>query len=299
MSSDRGKVIVLGANGRLGRAAIDAFLNAGWQASAFARTWDKADFPDQVARHTGDAFDAADISSAAQGCDVIVNALNPPYPRWACDLPRFTDAVIRAAKATGAAILLPGNVYNYGAGMPAALTEATAHRPTSRKGRLRVEMEASYRDAANAGVQTVILRAGDFIEREKTGNWFDSQITGKIDNGQVMYPGPLDRIHAWAYLPDLARTFVGIADIRNTLSNLEEYGFPGYALTGHELVTALEHASKRSLKVRGMPWPMIRVLGWVVPQMREIAEMAYLWDTPHGIDGTRLARASAFSTDTA
>ena len=28
-----------------------------------------------------------------------------------------------------------------------------------------------------------------------------------------------------------------------------------------------------------------------MPQMREVAEMAYLWHTPHAIDGTKLAAA--------
>jgi nucleoside-diphosphate-sugar epimerase len=291
MTNYKSKVIILGAKGRFGRAAMHAFLDADWQVTAFARSWGNVDLPENVERQTGDAFNATDITCAAQGCDVIVNALNLPYQRWSRDLPRLTDAIIQAAKTTGATIMLPGNVYNYGEGMPMTLAEETAHRPTSRKGLLRVDMETSYRDAAKEGVQTIILRAGDFIEREKTGNWFDSQITGKINKGQVMYPGPLDRVHAWAYLPDLARAFVGVAKIRDALSKFEEFGFPGYTLTGRALVAALERASKRSLKVKSMPWPMIRVLGWVIPQMREVAEMAYLWDTPHGIDGAKLARA--------
>lgn len=291
MTNDNGKVIVLGAKGRFGRAAMEAFLDAGWQVSAFARSWGKIELPEKVARHTGDAFNAAEISRAAKDCDVIVNALNPPYPRWRHDLPQLTDAVIRSAKATGATIMLPGNVYNYGTGMPERLTEATPHHPTSRKGRLRVEMENSYRAATAERVQTIILRAGDFIEREKTGNWFDSQITGKLDKGAVMYPGPLDQVHAWAYLPDLARAMVRLTEIRRELSNFEEFGFGGYNLTGRELITALERASTRTLKVKSLPWPMIRMLGLFMPQMREIAEMAYLWRTPHGIDGTKLAKA--------
>jgi hypothetical protein len=39
-----------------------------------------------------------------------------------------------------------------------------------------------------------------------------------------------------------------------------------------------------------MPWPLIRMLGLVVPLWRELARMAYLWRVPHALDGTRLAR---------
>jgi hypothetical protein len=38
-----------------------------------------------------------------------------------------------------------------------------------------------------------------------------------------------------------------------------------------------------------MPWTMLRLLGTVVPVFRELSEVAYLWSTPHAIDGTRLA----------
>ncbi|MDP7342544.1 MAG: hypothetical protein QF767_04105 [Alphaproteobacteria bacterium] len=36
---------------------------------------------------------------------------------------------------------------------------------------------------------------------------------------------------------------------------------------------------------------MMRLLGFAVPQMREVAEMSYLWRRPHAIDGAKLAAA--------
>lgn len=284
-----GKVIILGAKGRFGRAAAHAFLASGWQVRGFARSWEGSPVPPGVERLTGDAFDARAVARAAEGCDVIVNGLNPPYPQWKTDLPRLTASVVAAAKATGATVMIPGNVYNYGDGMPARLTESTPHRPTTRKGRLRVEMEQSYRAAADQGVCTIVLRAGDFLEREKTGNWFDGHIANAVDKGRITYPGPLDVVHAWAYLPDMARAMVGLAEKRADFAPFEEFGFAGYGLTGRELVAAVERAVGRTLKVRALPWPALRLLGLVWPMMREVAEMRYLWYTPHAIDGTRLA----------
>lgn len=37
-----------------------------------------------------------------------------------------------------------------------------------------------------------------------------------------------------------------------------------------------------------MPWPLLRVVAPLVPILREITEMRYLWDAPHGLDGTAL-----------
>ena len=282
------QVIILGAKGRFGRAATLAFLNAGWQVRALARGWQGEAAVPGIERVAGDAFDEAVLTDAADNCDVIVNALNPPYPKWSRDLPRLTTSVIAAAKATGATVMIPGNIYNYGADMPPQLSENTPMVPTTRKGRLRAEMEQAFE---TAGVPAIVLRVGDFIEREKTGNWFDSQITKNLAKGTLMYPGPLDQAHAWAYLPDMAQAMVGLAEARATFATFEAIGFPGFTLTGSELVAVIEQVTGRAMKVKALPWSIIRILGTFMPQMREVAEMSYLWHRPHAINGIKMMTA--------
>ena len=283
-------VIILGLKGRFGRAAANAFLNAGWRVRGLARNWGGMTFSNDIERVDGDAFDAEALTTAVAGCDVIVNALNPPYEKWQRDLPRLTENVIHAARAAQATVMIPGNVYNFGSNMPPVLTETTAHGPTTRKGKLRDQMEAAYAAAGDDGVRTIILRAGDFIEREKTGNWFDSYIANKVGQGKVTYPGPLDRVHAWAYLPDMARAMVHLADQRAAFGGFETFGFEGFNVTGAELITAMETACGQPLKVHKMPWPVMRLLAAFMPSIREVMEMKYLWDVPHAVDGAKLAR---------
>lgn len=281
------KVIVLGAKGRFGRAATQAFSSAGWQVSAFGRNWKSAPAKD-VHQISGDAFDADALTAACTGHDLIINALNPPYPDWTKALPPLTANVIQAARASGATVMIPGNVYNYGANMPAVLCENTPHAPTGRKGRLREDMERQFAGAKD--IQTIILRGGDFIEAEQTGNWFDGQIANKVAKGSVMYPGPQDLDHAWAYLPDMARAMVGLAEVRSSLAGFETFGFPGYTLTGAQLITAIEQAAGRTLKQRSMPWFALKMIGIVSPLMREVYEMRYLWNVAHGVDGSKLLK---------
>jgi nucleoside-diphosphate-sugar epimerase len=282
-------VIILGAKGRFGRATMLAFVEAGWNVRAFGRGFDTA-FKDAtpacVTRVEGDAFDADALRDACRDCDVIVNALNPPYENWTHDLPRLTRSVIGAAKASGACVLIPGNVYVYGADAPLVLSETTAWRPTSRKGKLRVEMETAYKDAQ---INTIILRCGDFIEKDQTGNWFDTHIASKAHLGKMMYPAPLNRMHAWAYLADVARAAVLLAVARSSFATFEEFGFEGYSLTGAELVDAVATATGKKQKVSRMPWPFMRLMGIFSPKMYEICEMRYLWQVPHRVCGAKLA----------
>ena len=276
------KVLIIGANGRFGRAATKAFEDAGWSVTKLTRPG-KARGTNVI---EADASDPVALSKAAQGFDVLVNALNPPYHKWKEVLPVLTASVITAARASGATVIIPGNVYNFGVNPPALMTNTSPQSANTGKGALRVEMERSFRETAE--IQTIILRAGDFIETEKTGNWFDSQITNKVDKGIITYPGPIDQIHAWSYLPDMARAAVELCEIREKLPRFSDIPFAGFGLTGEELIDAVETATNKTLKVKKVPWRLISMLGLFSPQIREVVAMRYLWNKPHQLDGSKM-----------
>ncbi len=284
-------VLILGAKGRFGRAAATAFFDAGWHVRLVAREWGGEAGCGRIEHICGNALEADVVAKAAEGVDVIVNALNPPYGRWTQDVPTLTTNVIKAAQSSGATVMIPGNVYNYGEAMPPVLQEMTKHAPTTELGRLREEMEQAFRSAATNGVQTIILRAGDFIEGTATGNWFESQMVNKVAGGKVTYPGPLDQMHAWAYLPDLGRACAGLAAKRRQFSQFEQFNYEGFNLTGAALVATIEQAWGQPLKVKTVPWWALKMMALVMPDIRGVVAMSYLWRTPHAVNGAKLARA--------
>lgn len=258
-------VLIMGASGRFGRAASDAFWNVGWKVKAFDREYD-------------------DLQTAAEGVDLIVHAANPAYPDWARDVPKLTADVIAAAKSSGATVLIPGNVYVYGNGAPATLTTETPHRATNPLGRIRIDMEAAFRDS---GVRTIVLRAGDFIDTEASGNWFDSVITKKAQQSVLVAPGDQNVPHAWAYLPDLAEAAVKIAEKRQSLTSFEEVLFPGYTMTFNELTAYVSALTGQNMEIRTFPWWAIRLAQPFWRMARGLIEMRYLWSMPHRLDGAR------------
>ena len=102
------------------------------------------------------------IAAAARGSDVVLHALNVPYTDWSRLALPLAYSAITAAETAGATLLFPGNLYNYGSPLPPLIDETTPMRPTSRKGRLRVAIEERMAEAAERGMRTIILRAGDF-----------------------------------------------------------------------------------------------------------------------------------------
>jgi len=284
----RASVLVLGANGRFGSAATRAFADAGWHVHAQARRA-PVRLPEGATHLSVPLEDTAELARQAAGARVVVHAVNPPYTRWDAEVLSLARSAMDAASALGAVFMLPGNVYNFGESMPALLREDSPQRPTTRKGRIRCELEDALAGAAARGHRAVVVRAGDFFGGG-SGSWLDLAVVKSLRAGKLVYPGPLDVAHAWAYLPDLARVFVALAE-RDDLPAFARLHFAGHTLTGEQLLQAIERAAaalgvapERGFRYGGMPWGLIRAGGLLVPMWREIAEMSYLWRVPHALD---------------
>ena len=276
------------AAGRLGHALSLAFAEAGWQVRAQSRK----DLPADLASHPGvmllrcDALDVAALKAAAQGAQVVVHALNPPYDQWDRLALPLADAAIATARAASALLMLPGNVYNFGREMPPVLTTATPERGDTAKARTRIELEA--RIAASTGLDSLVVRAGDFFGGSDAGTWLDLAMATRLASGRLVYPGEMDAQHAWAYLPDLAQAFVRLAGQRAQIRGARRVHFAGHAVDGHAMRRALSEVVGRELKVQAFPWWLFRLAAPFKPVWREVLTMNYLWRRPHRLDDASL-----------
>jgi nucleoside-diphosphate-sugar epimerase len=281
-------ILVMGAGGRFGYAAAEAFRDAGWHVKSLVRPGKAAFAPTRTQVVEVVTRDAA--VEAACGCAVVLNALNPALTLWQRDALSHGYAGIAAAEANGATLLFPGNVWSYGRDMPALLDESTPMHPTMRKGRMRAEIEQRIREACDRGMRAIVLRAGDFFGSGR-GSWFDLVVVKELARNRITYPGPDDIVHPWAYVPDLAETAVRLAERRGTFGAFEAFGFPGHAVTGREMVAAIEAATGNTYNVRHIKWWVLKTFGRLMAVGRELAELDYLWQKPHRIDGTKLRAA--------
>jgi nucleoside-diphosphate-sugar epimerase len=294
-------VLVLGARGRAGLAIARAFADAGWRVVGHMRPGASvpADARDdaRIQWITSDLYDTNTLVGHVQalgGADVVVHALNPAYTHkaWKAQVLPMADASIRATRALSATLMVVGNIYNFGEGMPTLLREDTPQRARTIKGQIRIAMEAHLQ---RSGVRAIVIRAGDFFGSGK-GTWFDQAIVKGIQQGVFTYPGHKDVATAWAYLPDLGRAFVAVAAKRTQLKPFEVLHFAGSSVTGAQWVEAItpiarQHAwigSDEALRYKTMPWAVIKLLAWVNPTLAALVEMRYLWDTPHALDNRKL-----------
>jgi nucleoside-diphosphate-sugar epimerase len=284
----KGRILVLGAAGRLGFSAAEAFRDAGWSVKGLVRPRRTGFVPRGIEPVEVVARD--DAIAAARGCDVVLNALNPAITEWGKNALSLAHSAIACAEENRATLIFPGSVWNFGRHMPPVLDESTPMQPTTRKGRMRVEIEQRIEEACDRGMRAVILRAGDFFGAGR-GSWLDLVIVKDILRSRLTYPGPLEVEHAWAYLPDFTTTLVALAERREAFGPLETFCFAGHTLTGRELIAAIEAVTRATFNVRLMSWWFLKTFGQAMALGRELSELEYLWQVPHRLDGGKLQSA--------
>jgi len=290
------QALVLGATGGIGGEMARLLVARGWKVKALHRA------PEKVARSgegmqwlSGDAMERDDVVSAAEGVQLIVHAVNPPgYRNWGALVLPMLDNTVAAARASGARILLPGTVYNYGPDAFPYLQEDSPQHPVTRKGAIRVELEARLKAAARDGVRSLVVRAGDFFGPKAGNSWFSQ---GLVKPGApvvaITNPSAHGVGHQWAYLPDVAETMLRLVERGDALPAFACYQMEGHwDADGTQMVAAIARAvGKPRLKPRAFPWWALTLAWPFVPVFRELREMRYLWRQPIRMSNARLLAA--------
>ena len=288
-------VVVLGARGRFGLAAARAFAAAGWRVIGQMRPGAQAPQDVGIEWRGIELQDTAALAAATLGAQVVVHALNPSAytnAAWQAESRPMLNAALALCRALGARLMIPGNVYNFGKDMPALLREDTPQRAHTVKGQVRMALEQQI---STSGVPAVVIRAGDFFGSGR-GSWFDLALAKHLPKGRFTYPGQGEVATAWAYLPDLACSFVAVAERADGLAPFEVLHFAGYQLSARHWLDALTPLAQAQgwlapgakLQRAGLPWPLLRLAGPFVAAWAALAEMRYLWQTPHALANDRL-----------
>ncbi len=180
MANDRKTALALGATGGFGGEMARASLGRGWRVRAIS----SAPRPDRQADR-GYRMDARRRHEPGGHC--CGGRGHRPDRAWRqpAGLPELARPGIADARehrgelrrASGARIFVPGTVYNFGPDVFPLVAEDAPQHPRTRKGAIRVEMEACLRAASDHGVRTLILRGGDWFGPNASGNsWFGAAL---------------------------------------------------------------------------------------------------------------------------
>jgi nucleoside-diphosphate-sugar epimerase len=284
-----GRQVIVGA-GSIGSALAERLATQGHDVVVVSRHG-TAPLVTGVAGVALDATDPDALAALAGGAEVVYNCANPPYHRWATDWPPLAAALLTAAERSGAVLVTLSNLYGYGP-VPHAMSESDPLGATSRKGRVRVAMWLDAKAAHVAGrVCATEVRASDFFGPGITSNGVlgERVVPRVLDHRSILSLGDLDAPHSWTFVDDVV-TALEIAG-RDPRAWGHAWHVPTSAPASiRTMVERLAAAARLDAPVvRRLPWGVVRAAGVVVPDLRELHEIAYQFDAPFVVD------SSAFS----
>ncbi|MDO5496182.1 MAG: NAD-dependent epimerase/dehydratase family protein, partial [bacterium] len=236
---------------------------------------------------TLDAADAGALTAAAEGARTIYVCTNPPYHRWPTQWPPIVEAVIAAARATGAGVVMTGNLYAYGR-PGGAMTPESAERPTESKGSTRAEMWQRLKSAHDAGeIRAAEVRASDYFgPGTGTTNHLGSGFFTAVMSGKpAQIVGNPSVPHAWAYAPDIARALAAVGT-RDDLWGRIWFAPHVAQLPAQEMADRIAQlaGAPTPARVRQYPGWLVTVLAWFMPALREVRKVAYQHTEPYLVD---------------
>lgn len=203
---------------------------------------------------------------------------------WRAELIPTEQALLEAADRAGAVVVFPESLYAYGK-VSGPITEDLSRDASGGKPGIRAEL---LRARAASATATVSVAASDFFGPRVLTSHAGERLASAILSGRTLrVVGSLDQPHSFTYVPDLAAAMIRAA-ADPALHGSFLHAPTGPALTQRELATAFAAAA-------GVPLPrlgaisagMLRTVGLVHRDTRELAEMSFQFAAPFVLDSRR------------
>ena len=251
---------------------------------------------------TAEVF-AADLSDGEQtiravaGSELVYLLVGIKYDitQWRELWPRIMANTIEACKRAHARLIFFDNVYMYGK-VAGPMTEDTPYSPSSKKGEVRARIATALMNEVKSGdLRAMIARAADFYGPDKRNSVanilvFDALAAGNKPSWLVNADVP----HSFTYTPDAARGLTMLAERESAWNQIWHLPTAPEPPTGKEFIAMAAAEFGVPAKYRVLNRPVLRVVGWFRPEIRESYEMLYQSDSSYLFDSTKFARALGF-----
>ncbi len=286
--------ILLGAGGSVGNALAATLLARGDRVRLVSRSGRTTPGAESAAV---DLLDGRAVLDAVEEDSVVylLAGLQYNWRVWADQWPRIMRNAIRACSARRARLIFFDNVYMYGP-VEGPMTEQTAVRPSSRKGRIRAEIAGDLLQAATTGeVRACIARSADFDGPACANSILNLLVLAPLaKGGRARWQGDATLPHSMTYVPDCGRALPLLADAEDVWGQVWHMPTAAPPLTGREMVAL----AARSLNVEPRlqvlrPW-MLRGVGLFNRMVAELGEMLYQYTRPYVFDSSKFEGRFAF-----
>lgn len=287
------KYLVLGATGSIGYAFTQTLLENKIPVTILVRNKQKASSlfksSDKLEIIEGDAMDLQKLKSLAADKDFVFHGINYPYDKWVDNMPRVTQYCIDAASQNNATIIFPGNIYEFG-NVDTIMDDMVPH-PTTKKGKIRLQLFEMLKNATNEGkCKVIFMRLPDFfgpnVVNGITERIFGHAVKKKTMNWLIRSDIP----HQFVYTPDAAAMMYKICQNPKrdsfTLYNYSSFIVPSI----NEFAGIIASQSGCPAKVQNLPKFVMNIMGWFMPVMKELRENYYLFENAVNLNDDKIRK---------
>jgi nucleoside-diphosphate-sugar epimerase len=277
--------VVLGA-GPVGRAVIAALQTRGIEPAVVTRSGTSVD---GAVSRPADFTDPASAAAAVAGADIVFQCAAPPYHRWPKQFPGLQARAVDAAAAAGALLVVADNLYGYGP-TNGLITEDLPLAATTRKGMVRAQLARDLLAAHESGrVRMVAGRASDFFGPGVEGSVVGARFFRAVKAGKAAeITGDPELLHTYTYVKDFGEALVRLSETPSTwgrawhVPNSPTVSTRAFA----ERAAAIAGTTPRLRRLG--PWKL-RMIGVLVPAVREMVEMQYEFEQDWLVDHSAYA----------
>lgn len=276
--------VVTGA-GPVGSTIAQQLADSGQQVRLLTRSGSGPDHP-LIERRKVDVSQPDALADAFEDAVSVYHCIHgSAYDAtvWRAELPRAEKAVLDAAGRVSAVVVFPESLYSYGR-VDAPMTEDTPRTATDGKLGVRTDLLAQREASATP---TVSVAASDFYGPGVRTSHAGERLVPTVLAGRTMRVlCSLDQPHSYTYVPDLAAAMI-VAAARPDLWNSFLLAPTAPAITQRHLVELVAAAGDvRVPKMSAVPAPVLRAIGLVSSDMRELAETSYMFSRPFVLDSS-------------
>lgn len=165
------------------------------------------DTPAGVEHVAADVSDASAAVEATSGATVVYHCVNVAYHLQVELMPGIGEAILEAAARNEARLVVLDTLYPYGPADGERITEQTPWAATSRKGRLRAELDRRYLEAHQQGrLRVVAGRSADFYGPGVLNSSLGAAVfPGALTGEPALTFGDIDLPHSYTFIRDVAR----------------------------------------------------------------------------------------------
>ncbi|HKJ60790.1 MAG TPA: NAD-dependent epimerase/dehydratase family protein [Hyphomicrobiales bacterium] len=283
---------ILGANGVIAQELSRALAQFTQDIRQVSRTPRKVNPTDET--FVADLLDGQATVNAVSGSEVVYLVAGLKYNAavWQEQWPRVMRNAIDACKQHGARLVFFDNVYAYGR-VDGVMTEHTPFNPISKKGEVRAKIATMLLDEMRSGnLQAMIVRSADFYGPGAVQSFPHATVFDRLKSGKTpQWIGNSNTVHTFTFTPDAGRAVAMLGQASDAYGQTWHMPTTKEPLTGKDFVGLACDLAGQPFKLQVAPGWMLKLMGIIMPVIRENEEMMYQFEYDYRFDSSKIESA--------